>query len=116
MKHNSEPWRSQIAGQHSWQVLAHSQPGIVGARAVVQHTSHADADRIVACVNACEGLTEAELGRFIDVATALRAENQRLREALEGVTRTLEAFSYTTTLGKTQKARLEAARAALGDK
>jgi hypothetical protein len=44
----------------------------------------------------------------------LRAENERLREALVGVTRILEAFSYTTQLGKTQRARLDAARAALG--
>lgn len=45
---------------------------------------------------------------------ALRAEVERLREALVGVTRILEAFSYTTQFGKTQRARLEAARAALG--
>ena len=44
----------------------------------------------------------------------LCAEVKRLREALAGVTRILEAFSYTTQLGKTQRARLDAARAALG--
>ena len=46
--------------------------------------------------------------------TGLMRENERLREALAGVTRILEAFSYTTRLGKNQHARLEAARAALG--
>ena len=46
--------------------------------------------------------------------TGLMRENERLREALAGVTRILEAFSYTTQLGKTQRARLESARAALG--
>lgn len=49
-----------------------------------------------------------------NAADALRVEVERLREALAGVTRILEAFSYTTQLGKTQRARLEAARAALG--
>ena len=44
----------------------------------------------------------------------LRSEVERLREVLSGVTRILEAFSYTTQFGKTQRARLEAARAALG--
>lgn len=33
-----------------------------------------------------------------------------LLEALQGVTRILEAFSYTTTLGKGQSARLKSAR------
>ena len=46
--------------------------------------------------------------------TGLMRENERLRKALVGVTRILEAFSYTTQFGKTQRARLEAARAALG--
>jgi len=46
--------------------------------------------------------------------TCLMRENERLREALVGVTRILEAFSYTTQFGKTQRARLDAARAALG--
>ena len=46
--------------------------------------------------------------------TGLMRENERLREALAGVTRILEAFSYITQLGKNQNARLEAARAALG--
>ena len=43
----------------------------------------------------------------------LRVEVEQLREALAGVTRILEAFSYTTQFGKTQHARLEAARVAL---
>lgn len=34
-----------------------------------------------------------------------------LLEALQGVTRILEAFSYTTTLGKTQAERLAAVQA-----
>jgi hypothetical protein len=43
----------------------------------------------------------------------LIAAAPELLEALQGVTRILEAFSYTTTLGKTQAQRLEAARAAI---
>ena len=46
--------------------------------------------------------------------TGLMRENERLREALVGVTRILEAFSYATQFGKTQRARLDAARAARG--
>ena len=40
----------------------------------------------------------------------LTAAAPALLEALKGVTRILEAFSYTTKLGKTQQARLTAAK------
>lgn len=46
---------------------------------------------------------------------AIAAAAPRLLEALRGVTRTLEAFSYTTTLGKTQRGRLYAARTLLDE-
>lgn len=112
-KHTPGPWRAHIAGQHSWQVLAQRQPGILGARFVVSHASREDAERIVACVNACEGLTEAELGRFIDVATALRTENARLRAALEKSADLMGAYIADDTCGTMLRGMAEQARAAL---
>jgi len=55
----------------------------------------------------------AALPELIAERDRLRASNAALLAALQGVTRTLEAFSYTTTLGKTQAARLDAARTAI---
>jgi hypothetical protein len=49
----------------------------------------------------------------LEANARLIAAAPELLEALQGVTRILEAFSYTTTLGKTQAQRLEAARAAI---
>lgn len=43
----------------------------------------------------------------------LIAAAPELLEALEGVYRIIEAFGYTTALGKTQKARMDAARSAI---
>ena len=53
------------------------------------------------------------------VLTENRENFERVRaleQALDGVTRVLEAFSYTTQLGKGQMERLEAAREALKGK
>lgn len=41
------------------------------------------------------------------------AAAHELLVALKGVTRILEAFSYTTQLGKSQRERLDAAKAAI---
>lgn len=43
----------------------------------------------------------------------IQAENVALCEALKGVVRIVEAFSLHTQLGRTQKERLDAARAVL---
>lgn len=60
---------------------------------------------VIGDVVAVRERTEAN-ARLIAAAPALY-------EALEGLTRLVGAFSHTTQRGKSQKARLEAARAAL---
>ena len=50
------------------------------------------------------------------IAEQMRVKDERIREledALSGVTRIVEAYSYTNTLGRTQRARYDFARAAL---
>ena len=70
--HTPGPWRAQIAGQHSWQVLSKSQPGIVGARAIVQHTGLRQDAELIAAAPA-----------LLAECRRLQASEAKLREALE---------------------------------
>lgn len=86
-KHTPEPWGIDPAIHPNNQVF--SESGIVVADCkwtnYEPQVREANASRIVACVNACAGLTEAELGKFIDVRDALKASNLELAEALKAL-------------------------------
>lgn len=51
--------------------------------------------------------------RFISALASRAAIADELLEALQGVTRTLEAFSYTNQFGHSQRDRLNKARATI---
>lgn len=96
----------QTHTQGPWTVFGHHESDYVEIlgeyEGIVARATHGDAERIVACVNACEGvdtdaLTEEvrRVGGFAGVLSVLenvkterdtlRAENERLREALQKV-------------------------------
>ena len=89
--HTAEPWA--VCG-YGGPNASPDEYAVWAASATVAHiyprsetsdpsaTQAANARRIVACVNACAGLTEQELGRFIDVADALRERVRSLEESL----------------------------------
>ena len=80
---------------------------------LIAKCTHADhARRIVACVNACAGLTEAELGKFIDVRDALKASNAELAEALCNLLNVAE-MSIHDPLYDNETAAMDLALAAL---
>lgn len=122
--HAQGPWTVEERNQETNLVRVAGADGIT----VCNAKGHS-ARRIVACVNACAGMADpevwigmqekeaafakTEIPRLAGQVDLLSSEVERLREVLVGVTRILEAFSYTTQFGKTQRARLEAARAAL---
>lgn len=57
--------------------------------------------------------SEAGDVRMTEATDRLIAAAPDLLAALEGVTRTLKAFSYSNTFGKTQRERLDKANAAI---
>lgn len=102
-KHTKEPWKVQHphAGQRGWEIADSS-----GLNQVSQDVTEANALRIVACVNACEGMSNEELegGILLGVMekriatleqqrTELLACRDRLVEFMEAIADTCEELS-----------------------
>lgn len=85
--HSKEPWRVQHphAGMRGWEIADSS-----GLNQVSQDVTDANARRIVACVNACRGLSTDVLermptGGLLNATAELLTRRAQLLEALEAV-------------------------------
>lgn len=90
-EHTQGPWRAVQVNDGWWWL------SVPGSRVQQGPFSEADAKRIVACVNACEGiatesLSTVALEREPLELMHLRTQNRELREALEDVLGTGDPF------------------------
>lgn len=110
-KHTPEPWRAQAWSSHAARtVLVDDPAALTGKRVIAECDTEEDARRIVACVNACAGLTtdllecktigeasETMVDRLVDQRDELAAALRKARVALslaghhEGISGTLIA-------------------------
>jgi len=91
-QHTPEPWQYTVGNNH---LYLRDGNGNMIAMTLDVHTDGllANFRRIVACVNACAGLTDDELGRFIDVRDGLKAAHGRAlfqRDALAAALRLVQ--------------------------
>ena len=103
-KHTPGPWsvtHGEIFSNANDALIAKVMSGADSAPLLSKAIGSAEADRnasrIVACVNACEGMSTDDLmaGRAVlmDSYDALRAENERLREALQNALNVLAGIA-----------------------
>lgn len=120
MNHTPEPWRVHshhhpISNTWTHSLITDEEYGdVLGSvnTAPMDPRAEANARRIVACVNACRGLSTEDLEKT-GLVSAVGYQLQRLTAQRDGLRAALEALVLFTKPAKTNAAALNAAHSAL---
>lgn len=86
-EHTKEPWSQQYDDNGFYEIMGAPQ-GMIAFTCREGHTDEANARRIVACINALEGVSTEHLEKygipdFAEKISVLQKQRDQLREALE---------------------------------